>query len=221
MMRIRFGKPTLVGVLALLLHTQLYAQSEQLPIPLDAADPAKPLILIEDKTWTGTEIQAQRKDYSSLKLQDFKYDASKGAVTLVVDYAATRPEPGDSEASIEIGIECPEASPPCAIPINKAYINVRSAFMGETVAIVDGQPEAVWAARESQSYVFEPDTLVSIALSLQDRSNLNPKAIRARLIYGDFNSKALPGQQTRGSLVLKISAAVFGLLIFVFWLLRR
>lgn len=221
MMRILFGKPCLLGILALLLHTQLFAQSEQLPIPLDAADPAKPLTLIEDQTWTGTAIQAQSKDYSSLKLKDFKYDPSKGAVTLVVDYAATRPEPGDSEAVVEIGIECPEASTPCAIPINKAYINVRSAFMGEAVAILNGTPEAVWVARESQNYIFAPDTLVSISLSLQDRSNLNPKAIRARLIYGDFSRKALPGQQTRGSLVLKISMAVFGLLIFAFWWLRR
>ena len=220
-MTIRFGKKCLVAILALMLQAQVYAQSEALPIPLDAADPAKPLVLIDDQTWTGTAIQAQRKDYSSLKLKDFKYDASKGAVTLVVDYAATRPESGDSETSLEIGIECPEASTPCAIPINKAYISIRSAFMGEAVAIVDDKPEAVWAARESQSYVFEPDTLVSISLALQDRSNLTPKAIRARLIYGDFNRKALPGQQTRGSLVLKIAMAVFGLLIFVFWWLRR
>ncbi len=220
-MTIQFGKRGILAIFALLLHTQLYAQCEPLPMALDAADPAKPLVLIDDQTWTGTAIHAQRKDYSALKLKGFKYDASKGPVTLVVDYAATRPEPGDSETTLEIGIECPEASTPCAIPINKAYISIRSAFMGETVAIVDDKPEAVWAARESQSYVFEPDTLVSISLALQDRINLNPKAIRARLIYGDFNRKALPGQQTRGSLVVKISAAVFGLLIFVFWWLRR
>ena len=220
-MTIRFVKNGFFAILALLLHTQICAQSQPLPIPLDAADPAKPLVLIDDQTWTGIAIQAQRKDYSALKLDNFVYDASKGPVTLVVDYAATRPESGDSAASMEISIECPEASTPCPIPINKTFISVRSAFMGETVAFVDGKPEAVWAARESQSYSFAPDTLVSISLSMQDRSNLNPKAIRARLIYGDFNRKGLPGQQTRGNLVLKIAMVVFGLLIFVFWWLRR
>ena len=217
----QIGKATLFASLASLLATQAFAQAGALPIPLDAADPAKPLILIDDKTWTGSAIQAQSKRFSSLNLANFTYDASKGAVTLVVDYAATRPESGDSEALIEIGIECPEASTPCAIPINKAFMGIRSAFMGETVAILDGKPEAVWAARESHSYVFAPDTLVSVSLSLDDTINLDPKAIRARLIYGNFNTKGLPGQQTRGSLVLKISAAVFALLIFVFWRLRR
>lgn len=217
----QFGKATSFASLALVLATPVYAQSGALPIPLDAAESAKPLVLIDDQTWTGSAIQAQSKDFSSLNLANFTYDASKGAVTLVVDYAATRPESGDSEALIEIGIECPEAAPPCPIPINKAFMGIRSAFMGETVAIVDGKAEAVWAGRESHSYVFAPDTLVSVSLSLEDRVNLDPKAIRARLIYGSFNTKGLPGQQTRGSLLLKISAVVFALLIFVFWRLRR
>ena len=221
-MSIQFGKATLFAILALILATQVFAQSGALPIPLDAADPAKPLTLIDDKTWTGNKIQAQSKDISSLNLENFKYDASKGAVTLVVDYAATRPEKNaDSEALIEIGVECPEASTPCPIPINKSLMGIRSAFMGETVAIVEGKPEAVWAGRESHSYVFEPGTLVSISLSLEDRTNLDPKAIRARLIYGDYSAKGLPGQQTKTSLVLKISMLVFGLLMFVFWRLRR
>lgn len=220
-MTIKFGKPTILAILALLAHTQILAQSGALPIPLEAADPTKPLILIDDQTWTGSAIQAQSKQISSLNLENFNYDASQGAVTLVVDYAAIRPESGDSEALIEIGVECPEASTPCPIPINKAFMGIRSAFMGETVAIVDGKPEAVWAGRESHSYVFEPGTRVSISLALQDRSNLVPKAIRARLIYGNYSAKGLPGQQTRGKLVLKISAVVFTLLIFAFWWLRR
>ena len=195
-MTFQFRKQIFFAIWALLAHAQILAQSGALPIPLDAADPSKPLILIDDKTWTGAAIQAQSKQISSLNLENFKYDASKGAVTLVVDYAATRPESGDSEALIEIGVECPEAATPCPIPINKAFMGIRSAFMGETVAIVDGKPQAVWAGRESHSYVFEPGTLVSISLSLEDRSNLDPKAIRARLIYGDYSAKGLPSRRS-------------------------
>jgi hypothetical protein len=198
------------------------AQSSALPMPLESDDPAKPLNIIADQTWTGPEIQAQAKDFSRLAVGAFKYDASQGPVTLVVDYAATRPGPDvEGEAIIDVGIECPEARDPCAIPITLGTIGIHSRYMGESVVNVGAAPEAAWIGRESHAYTFPHDTYVEVRLALQDRKNLEPKAIRARLFYGAYDRSALPGQKTRFGTVLKI-AAVLGVLFALFlWWMRR
>jgi hypothetical protein len=198
------------------------AQSNALPMPLESEDPEKPLEIIADQTWTGPEIQIQSKDMRGLGTLEFKHDASKGPVTLVIDYAATRPDPeADSEALIDIGIECHEAPQPCKIPVNLGVVSIRSAYMGESVANVGPAPEAVWVGREGHSYTFADGTLVSVSLDLQDRKNLEPKAIRARLYYGNRDDEPLPGQATRFGILTKIALAV-GLLFALFlWWMRR
>lgn len=198
------------------------AQSNALPMPLESDDPDKPLEILVDRTWTGPEIQAQAKDIGGLDIGSFTYDATKGPVTLLIDYAGARPDPkADSEALIEIGIECPAAREPCGIPINLSVMSIRSAYMGESVVNVGAAPEAAWVAREAHAYTFEPDTVVEVGIDLQDRVNLEPKAIRARLYYGDRNRDALPGQTTRFGILSKIALAV-GLLFALFlWWLRR
>lgn len=198
------------------------AQSNALPMPLESRDPDKPLEILVDKTWTGPEIQAQAKDLSGLDVGAFKYDASKGPVTLLIDYAATRPDPkADSEALIEIGIECPEAREPCGIPINLSVFSIRSAFMGESVVNTGASPQAAWVAREGHAYSFEHDTVVHVGLDLQDRVNLEPKAIRARLYYGDRNRDALPGQTTRFGILARIALVVGALFALFLWWMRR
>ena len=213
-----------LAALALLLSLPLVAsaQSEPLPMPLESKDPAKPLEVLADRTWTGTEIQAQAKDFSRFEVGHFTYDAGKGPVTLLIDYAAARPgKDVEGEALIDVGIECPEARDPCAIPITLGVIGIRTGYMGESVIKVGNAPEAAWVGRESHDYTFPDKTYVEVRLALQDRSNLEPKAIRARVFYGDYSREALPGQKTRAGLVLKI-AAVLGVLLAVFlWWLRR
>ncbi|WP_460731233.1 hypothetical protein [Lysobacter tyrosinilyticus] len=199
-----------------------FAQSSALPMPLESKDPAKPLEILADQTWTGDDVRPQGTEFSRLDVGSFKYDAGKGPVTLVVDYAGARPDKGaDSEAIIDVGIECPEAGTPCAIPIDKCVIGIRSAYMGESVVKVDGTPEATWVGRESHDYRFDDGTVVQVQLSLGERQNLDPKAIRARLFYGDYDRAALPGQQTRGGLLLKIVAAVGVMVALFLWWMRR
>jgi hypothetical protein len=198
------------------------AQSNALPMPLESKDPARPLEILADTTWTGPEIQAQAKDFSRLEAGHFTYDARKGPVTLLIDYAATRPD-GDAEgeALIDVGIECPEARDPCAIPITLGVIGIRTAYMGESVVNVGSAPQAAWVGREGHAYGFPDKTYVEVRLALQDRKNLDPKAIRARMFYGDHDRSALPGQKTRFGTVLKI-AIVLGVLLALFvWWLRR
>jgi hypothetical protein len=198
------------------------AQSNALPMPLESKDPDKPLVIVADQTWTGPEIQIQSKDLRGLGVLEFRHDASKGPVTLVIDYAATRPDPGaDSEALIDIGIECYETPQPCKIPINLGVVGIRSAYMGESVANVGAAPQAVWVGREGHTYRFADGAMVAVSLDLQDRKNLEPKAIRARLYYGERNDDALPGQTTRFGILTKIALAV-GLLFALFlWWMRR
>lgn len=198
-----------------------FAQSSALPMPLDSADPAKPIEVIDDRTWTGADVQAQAKDWSKLDLAAFTYDDRKGPAVLVVDYAAVRPNDEDGQALIDIGIECPEAPQPCTYPIQLGSMSIRTAFMGESVAMIDGQPKAVWVARQSHAYSFKPGTLVTSWLSLEGRTNVEPQAIRARWIYGNHDHAALPGQQTRVSLLLKIVATIGALLLLGLWWMRR
>ncbi len=198
------------------------AQSSALPMPLESEDPAKPLNVITDQTWTGPEIQAQAKDFSRLEVGSFKYDASQGPVTLLIDYAAAWPDPENKgEAIIDVGIECPEARDPCAIPITLGTIGIHTEYMGESVVNVGASPEAAWIGRESHAYSFPHDTYVEVRLALQDRKNLDPKAIRARLFYGDHDRDALPGQKTRFGAVLKVALALGVLLAVFLWWMRR
>ncbi|MFZ2754038.1 MAG: hypothetical protein WAZ48_11390 [Lysobacteraceae bacterium] len=199
-----------------------FAQSNALPMPLESEDPEKPLEIVADTTWTGAEIQAQAKDFSRLEAGHFAYDASKGPVTLLVDYAATRPD-GDAEgeALIDVGIECPEAREPCAIPITLGVIGIRTAYMGESVVNVGSAPQAAWVGREGHAYSFPDKTLVEVRLALQDRKNLDPKAVRARLFYGEYDRDALPGQQTRLGTVLKVAIVLSVLLALFLWWMRR
>lgn len=206
----------------LCLPTLASAQSNALPMPLESEDPAKPLNVIADQTWTGPEIQAQAKDFSRLEVGQFKYDARQGPVTLLIDYAAAWPDPENKgEAIIDVGIECPEARDPCAIPITLGTIGIHTEYMGESVVNVGPAPEAVWVGRESHAYTFPQDTYVEVRLALQDRKNLDPKAIRARLFYGDHDRDALPGQKTRFGAVLKVALALGVLLALFLWWMRR
>lgn len=189
---------------------------------LESKDPAKPLEIIDDKTWIGSEMKTGNNSWGDLVLAPFTNDTSKGPITLVVDYAATRPEGEDGEALIEIGIECPESGTPCEIPINQSVMGIRSTFMGESAIKVAGNPQAVWVARESHTYHLPTDTMVSVSLSLnQPPTNLEPLAIRARLIYGDYSRDALPGQETRIGIFGKIGITVLLLLIGFIWWMRR
>ncbi len=189
---------------------------------LESKDPEKPLEIIDDKTWMGAEMLEKRNSWGDLQLKPFTNDASKGPFTLVVDYAATRPDGEDGEALIEIGIECPESGTPCEIPIQQSVMGIRSAFMGESAIKLAGNPQAVWVARESHTYYLPTDTVVSVSLSLnQPPENLQPLAIRARLVYGDHSRAALPGQETRVGIVGKIGITVLLLLIGFIWWMRR
>lgn len=209
-------------VAALALTPAASAQSNALPMPLDSEDALKPLNVIADKTWTGPEIQAQAKDFSRLEVGSFKYDASQGPVTLLIDYAAAWPDPENKgEAIIDVGIECPEARDPCAIPITLGTIGIHTEYMGESVVNIGGAPQPAWIGRESHAYTFPQDTYVQVRLSLQDRRNLDPKAIRARLFYGNHDSSALPGQKTRFGAVMKVALALGVLLALFLWWMRR
>ena len=213
---------SLLFSLLVLLPQVALADTSGFPMVLESKDPAKPLEIIADKTWIGSEMKTGNNSWGDLVLPPFTNDASKGPFTLVVDYAATRPEGEDGEALIEIGIECPESGTPCEIPINQSVMGVRSEFMGESAIKIAGSPQAVWVARESHTYYLPTDTMVSVALSLnQPPENLQPLAIRARLVYGDYSRAALPGQETRIGIFGKIGITVRLLLVGFIWWMRR
>ena len=198
------------------------ADPSRFPMVLENTNPEKPLEVIDDKVWIGSEMTKNRDSWGSLALAPFTTDNSKGPVTLVVDYAATRTDQEDGEALIEIGVECPESGTPCSIPITQSVMGIRTAFMGESAIKIGGVPQAVWVARQSHTYDLPPDTLVSVSLSLDKApSHMDPVAIRARLIYGDYSREALPGQETRIGMFGKMCIAALLLLAGFFWWIKR
>lgn len=197
------------------------ARAEILSVPLESADPENPLALVADNTWSGADVRATRDQWSKLVLPTFAYEAAKGPVRLIVDYAALRPNAEAGDALMDVGIVCPEVNQGCANPITTSVISIRSQYMGEHVARIDGAPTAVWVGRESHSYSFPDGTKVDVWLSLLEHNNLDPKAIRARLVYGQVSGAALPGQATRGGTLLKIAGVVLALTIIVLCWLRR
>lgn len=198
------------------------AQASTLNVPLTSKSPDQPIRVIEDRTWYGDEIIFDTSKVIGMGFEPFT-TTGEGAVTLVVDYGATRANSDRGEALLELSVECPEASEPCKLPLNKAFMKIDSAFMGEAVAVLNKVPTPLWVARETQTFSFPADTLVYIGLDVANAPvNLQPKIVRARLIYGSADSAGLPGQQTRASLFYKIAGAVLLLLIgFVWWIKRQ
>jgi len=198
------------------------ADSGALPMALESKDPEHPLEIMLDNTWTGKDVMAQAGEWSNLGLGDFKVDPAKGPITLVIDYAATRPTSDDGEAIIDIAIECQRenSGEPCSIPIGDSVIGIRTAFMGESAIKINGVPEAVWIGRESHNYSLPAGT-AAVSLSLNSRKNLEPKAIRARVFYGDYDRSTLPGQTSRSGILAKIGFLILLGLIGFFWWLRR
>jgi len=208
-------------VVALLLIPSLALAHDELPLPLQNADPKKPLEVLADATWTLAQLNAPfRSPEAGPDLATVTYDDAKGPITLVVDLATVRTSKDKGHARIDLGIEC-VAPAPCPIDAAKSVMGMDTQFMGESVAILDSQPTPVLVQRRAYSYVFKPGTVLSTTIQLGAHENLDPKLVRARWIYGQFDDAGVPGQTTRKDLLMKILATVTGLFIVGVWWMRR
>ena len=196
-------------------------QASTLNVPLTSKSPDQPMRVIEDKTWFGDEIVFDTSKVVGMGFKPFT-TTNEGPVTLVVDYGATRVNSDRGEALLELNVECPEASEPCKLPLHKAFMKIDSAFMGEAVAVLNDVPTPLWVARETQTFNFPADTEVFIGFDVANApENLQPRIIRARLIYGNADSAGLPGQQTRSSLFYKVAGSALLLLFGFVWWIRK
>jgi hypothetical protein len=195
--------------------------ADVLDTPLVPADPAQPITVIEDRLWTGPEIRGGRDVLASLTFKPFEYEAAKGPFTLVIDYAGVASSADQGDALIEISMECPEARDPCAIPIDKGVVSIRTPYMSEVPAVIGGQPTKVLAGRESHSYRFGDRTVVNVWLQALEHRNIEPKAIRARLIYGEFARDALHGDTGRAGSLKTVLIVVGVLALLAIWWLKR
>lgn len=192
-----------------------------LPMPLQAEDPQRPIEVLQDLSWDEQSLQITPGRASVIRLEPFKHVAAKGPVQLVVDFAVTRPSNADGDALLEVGVQCPEASPPCAVPINTVFMTLKTDYMVPQNATLDGQQVPVWVGREIFGYVFEDATTVAIDLSPLEYKNVVPKAMRVRLVYGAIDTKPLPGQQTRRGKLSLVMFVVGAMLLGLFLWLKR
>lgn len=190
-------------------------------MPLAAADPQRPIEVLQDETWGEQSLQVTPGQAAQIKLKWFKFEAAKGPVQLVVDYAALRPNDQDGDSLFEVGVECPEASPPCPVPANTVFMSIKSDYMVPQTATIGGQAMPVWVGREIFGYIFEDQTTVAIDLSALEHRNLVPKAVRLRLVYGGIDTRPLPGQKTRMGQVRTVMFVVGAIVLGVFLWLRR
>lgn len=196
-------------------------------------DPKKPIVVLRDRVWSEDAIRIQPREVTGtpkdlprssrhLKLGSFKHDAGKGPVTLVIDYAGYLINPSnDAEATVSIGIECPETPNGCSYPIDKSALPFRTAFMAKQEVTTATGKRAVVVGRESHSYLLPPNATVEVRVSLLEPKNLEPLELKARLIYGEYDRRGLPGQPTKSGLLWKIIGGAIAVMLAAFWWLRR
>ena len=200
--------------------------------PLLARDPAKPIQVVLEKTATANELRILPREATgtpkdlprtsrTILAGSFRFEEGRGPVTLVLDYAGVLVDPkADAEGSIEIAIECPEAATPCSYPINKGSLAFSTAFMAKEEVDLPTGRRTVVTGREAHSYSFPSGVKVDLRLSARETKNLEPLALKARVIYGE-PERGLPGQTTRSGLFWKVLAAIGLLAAGAVWWLRR
>lgn len=68
--------PSLLFLFLLSLPLSAFADSSRFPMVLESKDPEKPLEVIDDKAWVGSEIIKGRDSWGSLALAPFINDSS-------------------------------------------------------------------------------------------------------------------------------------------------
>jgi hypothetical protein len=141
---------------------------------------------------------------------------------LVIDHAAYLINPSnDAEATVSIGVECPETPNGCGHPIDKSVLPFRTAFMAKQVAPTAAGQRTVVVGRESHTYTLPSNAKVDVRVSLLEPKNPEPLELKARLIYGDCDRRVLPGQTTMSGMILKIVGGAIAAMLAAFWWLRR
>ena len=207
--------------------------SEAMQAPLLSNDPKQPIEVLADKAWSAGQIRIQPREVTgtpkdlprssrTLNVATFRHDAGRGPATLVVDYAAFLTDPsGSAEGTVSIDIECPSAPHGCAYPITKGVLLFQSTFMARQQVETAAGKRTLAVGRESHSYTLPATPEVEVRVRLLEPTNLEPVELKARIIYGEYDRRALPGQTTRSGLLwMGIGGAVVFLLL-VFWWLRR
>lgn len=219
--------------LAACAFSALAQRTAAMDAPVLSKDPSKPMLLLADQTAsagdikvlphaaTGTPKDLPQRSQPVL-LRPFSYDAAKGPVTLVVDYAGYLIHADDdAEGVVEIGIECPEASTPCSYSLQQSVLGFRSAFMAKEAVTTPTGQRTVAVGREAHVYQFPPGAKVEMRLTLLKPKNLEPLELKARLLYGEHDRRALPGQTTRSGLLWKVLGSGLLLAVAGVWWLRR
>lgn len=207
--------------------------SEAMLAPLLSKDPAQPFVLRAEKMWSADEIQIQPREVTGtpkdlprssreLKVASFIHKAGSGPVTLVIDYAGFLINPsGAAEGAVSIAIECPETRDGCSYPINKSVLPFQSAFMAKQEVETPSGKRTVVVGRDAHSYTLPPDARVDVRVALMEPTNLEPLGLKARLIYGEYDRRALPGQTTKIAMLWIVIGGAIVLLLAAFWWLRR
>jgi len=207
--------------------------SDAMRAPLLSKDPAQPITLRAERIWSVEAIRIQPREVTGtpkdlpkssrdLNVASFMHRSGSGPVTLVIDYAAFLVNPSSSgEGAVSISIECPETPNGCSYPITKSVLPFQTAFMAKQEVEMPTGKRTIVVGRDSHAYTLPPDAKVDVRVSLMEPTNLEPLELKARLIYGEYDRRALPGQTTKiATLWIVIGGAIVLLLAAFYWLRR-
>lgn len=207
--------------------------SEAMQAPLLSKDPKQPIEVLADRVWSNSQIRIHPREVTgtpkdlprssrTLNVATFKHDAGRGPATLVVDFASFLTDPSNSaEGTVSIEIECPAAPNGCSYPIGKSVLLFQSTFMARQEVETAAGKRTLAVGRESHSYTLPATPEVEVRIRLLEPTNLEPVELKARVIYGEYDRRALPGQTTRSGLLWMGIGGAIAFLLFVFWWLRR
>ncbi len=207
--------------------------SDAMLAPLLSKDPERPMQVRTERVYSAAQIQIQPREVTGtpkdlprtsrdLKVASFVHRGGSGPVTLVIDYAAFLVNPSIAgEGTVSIGIECPETPNGCSYPITTSVLPFQTAFMAKQEVETPRGQRTIVVGRDSHSYTLPADAKVDLRIALMEPVNLEPLELKARLIYGEYDRRALPGQTTKiAALWFVIGGAIVFLLAAFFWLRR-
>ncbi len=201
--------------------------------PLLSKDPDRPIVVLADRAWSESQIRIQPREVTGtprdlprssrrLKVTTFEHFSGRGPATLVVDFAAYLIDPSKSaDGTVSVEIECPVAPDGCTYPIGKSILLFQDRFMARQEVQVDAGKRTLVVGRESHSYTLPSTPEVEVRVLLLEPVNLEPLELKARVIYGEYDQRALPGQTTKSNLFWTGIGVAIAFLLAVFWWLRR
>ena len=176
--------------------------------PLVSNDPTKPIQVIAQNWWAVTdkvspemakriEGRRQLKVGMDVPIATFTFDAAKGPVTVVVDYAGLPKAWGTARGRVSLSLECMDKPMACAQPVTALVMGFQGSLMPQVPIKVGDAKFLIAVGREAKTYRLPPGETVRINLKLEAQQDMEPLMLKAAVIYGENAAETVMGQTAK------------------------